>query len=86
MAHPEVADEGNDLKICRVAASILNKQSLRAENGLPSSFGVGRRAYTHPKNNFVTKYYTGPQTWMDSLEKSKQRKMDMRFGAEWTSV
>jgi len=26
------------------------------------------------------KCYSGPQTWMDSLEQHRQRKMDMRFG------
>jgi hypothetical protein len=33
------------------------------------------------KNNVVTKYYEGPRTWTDSLDKRpKLRKMEMRFG------
>jgi hypothetical protein len=32
------------------------------------------------KNQLVTKYYTRPRSWMDSLERPRQRKMDMKFG------
>jgi len=39
---PLVADGGNGLQIRKVAANILNKQSLTADNGWPSSLLVGR--------------------------------------------
>jgi hypothetical protein len=32
------------------------------------------------KNQYVRKCHTGSWTWTDSLERPKQRKMDMRFG------
>jgi hypothetical protein len=44
MARPQVADEGDGLQICRVAANILNKQSRTADKRWCSSLGVGRRA------------------------------------------
>jgi hypothetical protein len=44
MAHPRVADGGENLKIWRVAANILNKQSWTADKGWYSSLGVGRGA------------------------------------------
>jgi hypothetical protein len=35
----------------------------------------------HVKNNIVTKTFTKPRTWTDSLDKRPKRKeMDMRFG------
>jgi hypothetical protein len=48
MARPQVADGGEDLQICRVAANILNKQSRTADKGWPSSLGVGRGANNSP--------------------------------------
>jgi hypothetical protein len=39
-----VADRGDGLLIWRVAANILNKQSLSADKGWSSSLGVGRGA------------------------------------------
>jgi hypothetical protein len=39
MARPQVADGRNGLQIWRVAANILNKQSLTANKGWSSSFG-----------------------------------------------
>jgi hypothetical protein len=31
-------------------------------------------------DQLVMKYYTGPRIWTGSLERSTQRKMDIRFG------
>jgi hypothetical protein len=42
MARPQVADGGDGLRICRVAANILNKQSRTADKGWYSSLGIGR--------------------------------------------
>jgi hypothetical protein len=44
MARPQVADGGNALQVWKVAANILNKQSRTADEGWPSSLGVGRGA------------------------------------------
>jgi hypothetical protein len=33
----------------------------------------------------VTKCYKGPLTWSDSLERSQQEKLDMRYGA-WIGI
>jgi hypothetical protein len=41
MALPRVADGGDGLQICKVAANILNKQSRTADKGWSSSLGVG---------------------------------------------
>jgi hypothetical protein len=42
--------------------------------------GVGLTLLT-VKNKLVTKTFTKPRTWTDSLEKRpKRKKMDMRFG------
>jgi hypothetical protein len=42
MTRPQVADGGDSLQIWRVAANILNKQSLTADKGWSSSLEVGR--------------------------------------------
>jgi hypothetical protein len=42
MARPQVADGGDGLQICRVAANILNKQLQAADRGWSSSLGVGQ--------------------------------------------
>jgi hypothetical protein len=67
----------------RLAANILNKQPRTNDKGWSSSLGVGRGA-NNPltvKNKFVTKSYTKPRNWTDSLdERPKRRTMDMRFG------
>jgi hypothetical protein len=44
MARPQVADGGDTLQVCRVAANILDKQSRTADKGWSSSLGVGRGA------------------------------------------
>jgi hypothetical protein len=41
VARPQVPDDGEALQIWRVAVNILNKQSLIASKGWPSSLGVG---------------------------------------------
>jgi hypothetical protein len=48
MAHAQVADVGDGVKIWRVAANILNKQSRTADKGWSSSLGVGREANNSP--------------------------------------
>jgi hypothetical protein len=48
MARPQVADAGDGLQIWRVAANILNKQSLTADKGWSSNLVVGRRAKNSP--------------------------------------
>jgi hypothetical protein len=44
MAHPQVVDGGDDLRIWKVAVNILNKQSRTADMGWSSILGVGRGA------------------------------------------
>jgi hypothetical protein len=70
------------LWVRRVAANILNKQSLTDDKGWSSSLGVGRGAATPHRNNFstVTKCFKMPWTWTDSLVQPKHWKKDMRFG------
>jgi hypothetical protein len=54
----------------RVAANILNKQSLTADKGWSSSLGVGRGANnSSPRKRIsVTKYsQTNPPTWTENL-------------------
>jgi hypothetical protein len=70
MARPHVADGGDVLQILRVASKILNKHSRTADKGWPYILGVGSEATTPPvKSNFVTKYYKGPRTCTDSVDK-----------------
>jgi hypothetical protein len=47
MTRPRVADGGDDLRIWRVAASILNKQQT-ADKGWSSSLPVGQEANNSP--------------------------------------
>jgi hypothetical protein len=77
MAHPQVADGGEGLQTRRVAANVLNKLSRTADNGWPSSLGVGRGANNSPptvKNttlrNVTKGLGLGRTLW----------KMDTRFG------
>jgi hypothetical protein len=75
-------DGGNSLQIWRVAANILNKQLWTADKGWSCSLGF---RYSYGSNNSLQKtscynMFTGPQTWMHSLEWPKQRKTDMRSG------
>jgi hypothetical protein len=44
MARPQVADGGDGLQMCKIAANTLNKQSRAAENGWFSSLGVRHEA------------------------------------------
>jgi hypothetical protein len=44
IAHPQVADGGDGLQICKVAANILNKLSRTADKWWSSSLGFGRGA------------------------------------------
>jgi len=45
-------DEGNGLQIRRAAASLINKQSRKADNGW-SSWGVERRAKTRQRKTLT---------------------------------
>jgi hypothetical protein len=76
MALPQVADGGNALHLWRKVANILNKQSRTADKGWSSSLGVGRGANisSPQENNLVTKTFTKPRTWTDSLDKRPKRK------------
>jgi hypothetical protein len=64
MARTQVADRGDGLQIWSVAANILNKQSLTADRGWPSSLGVVQRANNpHRKTQFLlrnNKHSLGP--------------------------
>ena len=78
---PWVADGGVGLKIWRLAANILNKQSGQPTRSGPPAWGFGVTLTTsHCKNKGVQKRHTGPPNWTDNLERPWQRKMDMRFG------
>jgi hypothetical protein len=44
MARPQVADGGTSCSVEGVPANMLNKQSLTADKGWPSSLGIGRGA------------------------------------------
>jgi hypothetical protein len=73
MVHPQVVDE--ELQMWRVTANILNRQSQTADKRWSSSLEVARAANNsalEKKIQQVTKYDTGPQTWMNSLEHPKQ--------------
>jgi hypothetical protein len=48
IARLQVADGGEGFQIWRVAANILNKQSLKADREKSFSLGVGRGATTPP--------------------------------------
>jgi hypothetical protein len=77
MAHPQAAD-GGGLQVWIVAANVSNKQLWTGDKGRSSSVGL---TDPHRKKISVTKFYKGPQTWMDSLNKRHElMKMDMRFG------
>jgi hypothetical protein len=70
MARPQVADGRDRLQLWRLAANILNKQPRTNDKGWSSSLGVGRGANNSltVKSKFVTKSYTKPRTWTDSLD------------------
>lgn len=54
VAHPQVAGGGNGLMVRRVAASILNKQSLISEKGWFYSLGLnGGGGITAPQHKNV---------------------------------
>jgi hypothetical protein len=56
MAHPRVADGGDGLQMWRVAANILNKQSLTADQEWSSSLGglaVGLTTPYHKKESLL---------------------------------
>jgi len=66
MVRPRVADEGDDLHMCRVAANMFQKQSRLAEKGWSSILGVGRVSNNSLviKEQLVTKHYTEPPIWI----------------------
>jgi hypothetical protein len=61
MAHPHVADIGEDFQICLVAANVLNKQSRIADKGWLSSLEFGRGAYnfSQQKSSFLRNFTRG---------------------------
>jgi hypothetical protein len=66
--------------IWRKAVNILNKQSRTIDKGWSSSLGVGRGAnISSPLKRILLRNKTKPQTWTDTLVRSKQRKRDRRF-------
>jgi hypothetical protein len=75
-----VADGGDGLQTWVVAMNILSKQPEKLTRG-GTSLGVCWGLTTpHRKNQHVTKRYTGPRTCTDSLERPRQRKMNVTFG------
>jgi hypothetical protein len=82
MARPQVVDGRDGLQLWRLAVNILNKQSWAYNKGWSSSLGLGVGLTTpHRKKQTVTKSYTKPRSWTDSLdERSKERNMDVTFG------
>jgi hypothetical protein len=79
---PHFADGREGLQIRGIAANILNKQSRTAEKGWASSLELGGGLTTPhlKKKQRVTKCYTVHRTRVNSLERLKQRNMDMSFG------
>jgi hypothetical protein len=79
MARPQVRHGGGGLEIWKVGANVLNKQSQTADKGWSSSLGrgigMGPATPQHKKKPLVTKCYTGPRTWTDSVERLKLTKM-----------
>ena len=70
--------------IWRVAANILNKQSLTADNGWSSSLLVGRGANNSSLLKRILLRYIHRQSLglgLILLVRPKQRKRDVRFGA-----
>jgi hypothetical protein len=63
------------LRVRRVSANVLNKQSRTADKGWSSSLGVGRQAATPRRKIFfiVTKYFKAPRTWADSLAQAMEK-------------
>jgi hypothetical protein len=82
MALPQVADEGYDLKVWRVAGTTLNKELSRAVNAWSPKLEFGPRAYNSPEGNSIqrnVKLRLGNGRTI-SLERPKQTKSFMRFG------
>jgi hypothetical protein len=71
----------------RVAVNIFNKQPQKKDKGWSPCLGVGHRGNSLTvKCSLLTKQFTDPRTWTDSLDKwPKQQNMDMRFG-RWDVV
>lgn len=64
----ELANGSDDLKMWRLVANTLNKQSWTADKGLSSSLGVGQGANPLAvSKEHVTKCYAGYRTWVDYL-------------------
>jgi hypothetical protein len=75
MACPHAADGGDGIQIWRIAANILNKQSRTADKKWSSRLEVGLTTpHCKEKKNIITKCYSGPLTWTESLKRNKQRK------------
>jgi len=70
MERPRVADGGDGFRIWRVAAITLNMQSLTADKGYSSNFGVGRGGYNSSQIQLVTKCHTGPRIWAEVLPRT----------------
>jgi len=68
MAHPRIADGGDNLQIWRVAANILNKQTRTADMGGPPDWGLGEGEQLNVKKQLVTKCHTRPRNWAGSCE------------------
>jgi len=75
--------DSNPKYVVSVAANIMNKQCGTAEKGWFSSLGVGLEAKKshRKKKSYFTEFYTGPRNWTDTLERPRQRKVDVSF---WT--
>jgi hypothetical protein len=57
MGRPQVADRGDGLQIWRVAANILNKQSLTADRGDYPAWGLDGELTTTVKNCMLRSIY-----------------------------
>jgi hypothetical protein len=71
---------GDVLRVWRVAANIISRGQPKRGGSPASVLGV-RLRIPHCKKELVRKYHKKSRAWTDSLDKrSKQKKMDMRFG------
>jgi hypothetical protein len=88
MARPQVVDGGGGLKIWRIAANILNRQSRTDDRGWSSSLGVGREANnphrktTNVLRNVLKRPEPGRILWQN--DHLKDQGADGWMGSKWT--
>jgi hypothetical protein len=83
MAYPRTAVEGDQIYILKVAGWKYTQYAVADSRkwGLLQVWvwARGLKILSLKKKLLVTEWSAGPRTWTDSLERTKQHKMDIKF-------